>query len=676
MRTALFGFLALTVVMSGCLDLSDEHYRFDCLNGSCADGGEVIKADAGPKDAGVRDAGMGRDGGCVTVCLPAGPVCTDHTTLLTTRTRSCSGTQCQFEQTATACTDRCENGACVNEPCAGVVCNMPPAATCADAQTLMVFASAGTCSQGACSYATVTVPCANGCANGACTGNPCAGKTCTLPPASECIGSSVRTYQSPGVCDGVSGQCAYSSNDTVCAAGCANGACLNDPCGGVQCQTPPEPVCTSSTARRVYASPGTCGGGICGYASATETCANGGACDAGVCLNSPTCTASNCSFGCCQGTTCIQFSDQSANVCGSGAAACQNCGTFATCSVGQCLSTNPCAVNNGGCDTNATCTPTGGSTRTCMCNPGYSGDGVTCSSLDGGFPKWVLRMGHRADAGVSVPSPRRGSVMAYDALNNLTLVFGGWTGTANTAETWGWNGSSWALLATTGPSARRLASMAYDSKRGQFVLFGGYDDVTVFSDTWVWAGSAWTQVAATGPARYAAAMVYDVARDNDVLVGGNTAATVNATDTAVWNGTVWITLAATPLGGNLSPPFTYDPLLGKPVLVGTDSAGASQTFSLSNSVWSTLDAGRAPDRVGTASGFIDGRFVVYGGELVGFTDDTQEWDGSAWKTVLSKGPTARKWPASAVDSARNRLVMFGGLLIDGGVTNETWEYSR
>jgi hypothetical protein len=38
-----------------------------------------------------------------------------------------------------------------------------------------------------------------------------------------------------------------------------------------------------------------------------------------------------------------------------------------------------CAVDNGGCAANATCTDTGPGTRSCACNPGFSGDGLTCA---------------------------------------------------------------------------------------------------------------------------------------------------------------------------------------------------------------------------------------------------------------------------------------------------------
>jgi hypothetical protein len=39
---------------------------------------------------------------------------------------------------------------------------------------------------------------------------------------------------------------------------------------------------------------------------------------------------------------------------------------------------NACAVNNGGCSADATCTPTANNQRACACKPGFYGSGITC----------------------------------------------------------------------------------------------------------------------------------------------------------------------------------------------------------------------------------------------------------------------------------------------------------
>jgi hypothetical protein len=100
-------------------------------------------------------------------------------------------------------------------------------------------------------------------------------------------------------------------------------------------------------------------------------------------------------------------------------------------------------------------------------------------------------------------------------------MFGGSGNSGNLADTWEWDGTLWAQVATTGPPARSYASMAYDSARGRNVLFGGLSTGGRFADTWEWDGSLWTQVAGIGPtARSDAALAYDNTRGRTVLFGG------------------------------------------------------------------------------------------------------------------------------------------------------------
>ncbi|MBW2701108.1 MAG: formylglycine-generating enzyme family protein [Deltaproteobacteria bacterium] len=180
----------------------------------------------------------------------------------------------------------CSNGRCVDpeDPCADIVCDDPPADTC-DGDSLTTYQSSGTCSAGICNYAFVTVACDFGCVNGACHADPCLDIVCDDPPADTCDGDSLTTYQSSGTCS--AGICNYASDTVACDFGCVNGACDADPCLDIVCDDPPADTCDGDSLT-TYQSNGTCGAGICNYASDTVVCDFGcvnGACNADPCLD-------------------------------------------------------------------------------------------------------------------------------------------------------------------------------------------------------------------------------------------------------------------------------------------------------------------------------------------------------------------------------------------------------
>ncbi|MCP4645270.1 MAG: hypothetical protein GY851_32810, partial [bacterium] len=72
------------------------------------------------------------------------------------------------------------------DPCEGIVCDTPPSNYCADADTLTVYETPGTCTDGICDYTTHTEACQFGCADGACNPDPCEGVSCDTPPSNEC----------------------------------------------------------------------------------------------------------------------------------------------------------------------------------------------------------------------------------------------------------------------------------------------------------------------------------------------------------------------------------------------------------------------------------------------------------------------------------------------------------
>ncbi|MDX9723484.1 MAG: lamin tail domain-containing protein, partial [Myxococcota bacterium] len=212
-------------------------------------------------------------------------------------TGDCSGGVCSYDYLDYDCADDgeiCVAGACVAaDPCAGVTCDEPPADSCAGT-VARVYDTTGDCSGGVCSYDYLDYDCADDgeiCVAGACV-DPCAGVTCDTPPADGCSGTVARLYDTTGTCSG--GVCDYTFLDYDCADDgdiCVAGACV-DPCDGVTCDTPPAPECAGDSVR-TYNATGTCTGGVCDYGFSDYDCTTEGkVCDAGACV-----AVTNCGNG-------------------------------------------------------------------------------------------------------------------------------------------------------------------------------------------------------------------------------------------------------------------------------------------------------------------------------------------------------------------------------------------
>lgn len=118
--------------------------------------------------------------------------------------------------------DPCREGACSDTTgCTTTarICDDPPAQTCTDTDTLRVYDAVGECTAGDCHYAPRDITCAN-CP--AC--DACATVTCNMPPAATCVdANTLRTYAPNGTC--TLGTCTYTPTDTPCFLGCTAGRC-------------------------------------------------------------------------------------------------------------------------------------------------------------------------------------------------------------------------------------------------------------------------------------------------------------------------------------------------------------------------------------------------------------------------------------------------------------------
>jgi hypothetical protein len=124
----------------------------------------------------------------------------------------------------------CPNGfACVNRACHAAaaacrtaVCKSPPVQPTCLGNVLRIYEGRCDLSNGTCAYDLKDVACANGCENGGCK----CPTDCLVPPTPVCISqTTLRSFMTPGVCNGTDGTCSYQAKDQLCPVACVNGLC-------------------------------------------------------------------------------------------------------------------------------------------------------------------------------------------------------------------------------------------------------------------------------------------------------------------------------------------------------------------------------------------------------------------------------------------------------------------
>lgn len=302
------------------------------------------------------------------------------------------------------------------------------------------------------------------------------------------------------------------------------------------------------------------------------------------------------------------------------------------------------------------------------------------SSASTRFPRqWI-------DRGSSGPGVRSYAAMAYDALRQRVVLFGGLDVNSNpVAETWEWDGTVWRKrLPAASPGPRFYHSMSYDAGRGRVVLFGGQLGGSYLDETWEWDGTNWSAFSTTQapPPRIIAGMAYDESRKRTVLFGGFGAAALDLEDTWEWSGTAWENRS--PAAGSPAPrdqhAMAYDPVRRRVVLFGGATAGGpphfADTWAWDGAAWNRLATGGAPlARFSHAMAYdtVRQRVMAFGGVGAAHYSDAFELDGDRWSAVAATAPipSPRKAFAMAYDTARGRLVVLGGTA--GQANGETWE---
>lgn len=167
----------------------------------------------------------------------------------------------------------CEDAECL-DACAGVVCDDVPADGCVG-EVATVYSGEGVCTEGDCIYlADSAVDCAEfgrACELGLCI-DPCAGVVCETPPAASCSEDVAVRPLPTGSCE--AGDCQYAFTQADCSAlgaACRAGQCVDD-CTAVVCPEREGTVCEGGIAVEFSASEPTCLAGACFYDRTEQDC--------------------------------------------------------------------------------------------------------------------------------------------------------------------------------------------------------------------------------------------------------------------------------------------------------------------------------------------------------------------------------------------------------------------
>ncbi len=381
----------------------------------------------------------------------------------------------------------------------------------------------------------------------------------------------------------------------------------------------------------------TCGGGgpnLCGTGPCTPSC-GGKACGASdgcasVCTGGCACGPSTCNT-CCSGGACVAASTET--TCGKGGGACAACTGGATCTGGVCIP--PVSTGH--------VLLFGGHNGTSALGDTWIWDGAT----------WTQR---------SVAGPSARQYHAMSALNGKVVLFGGFNGTSRLSDTWEWDGASWTQRAVAGPEPRRRMAMA--TLGGKVVLFGGSSldgdgGVLDPTDTWEWNGTSWTKRVLTAPSGRVGHRMATLGAQTLLFGGDPNVFQTTPGETWTWNGSAWAG-GGTASGPSARSDLSLSALASKIVLFGGSDANIfggiahqTDTWEWDGATWLKRAVTGPPGRTDHASAAINGKVVVFGGEILGGdagtlpAGDTWEYDGASWTQRVVTGPPPRYTHAMA-----------------------------
>ncbi len=220
--------------------------------------------------------------------------------------------------------------------------------------------------------------------------------------------------------------------------------------------------------------------------------------------------------------------------------------------------------------------------------------------------------------------------------------------------------------------------MAYESSVSRVIMFGGDDD-----KTWAWNGESWSDVSGGGErpdGLTGHSLAYDAERQQIIYAGVSSS---DLPETWAWSGVTWASLESSPFYG--SHRLAYDAARQRVVGFGgvnlnPTQAPARTTGRWNGSEWTTASPDTPPDgRANHAMAYDTARerIVLFGGfGQFNRLGDTWEWNGADWNDVTpsAESPSPRTNHAMVYDEGLELVILFGGNDDDGELLDETWTW--
>ncbi|MBY0262254.1 MAG: hypothetical protein K2Q20_07905, partial [Phycisphaerales bacterium] len=237
---------------------------------------------------------------------------------------------------------------------------------------------------------------------------------------------------------------------------------------------------------------------------------------------------------------------------------------------------------------------------------------------------------------------------------------------------------------------RLSTAVSSETTRNRVVVYGGLAPFPAgpLNDTWIYDGSNWTLSPAGGPGpRVGHRLSFDPQRGVTVLFGGGTSID-QVSQTWEWNGTAWAQ----------GPDATFSPrtgfalayagngrtvLFGGTGLVNDVPTTFDETWVYDGTSWTLLSTAGSPPALETAAMTYDTarqRVVLFGGNDLDFTQFDQTWELNlattppTWTLSPATGPSARSFASMTFDPSTSRVLITGGI---GGLgrAGDTWAYN-